>query len=46
MLLRFFEYGKTNDGYWDGVKLHIQVVSKALLIAKALLSRILIFVFV
>lgn len=33
-----FEYGKNNERYWDGVKLHKQVVSKALLIAKALYS--------
>ena len=31
-----FKYGKNNDRYWDGAKLHKQVVSKALLIAKAL----------
>ena len=30
-----FEYGKNNDGYWDGAKLHQQVVKKALPIAKA-----------
>lgn len=31
-----FEYGKNNDGYWDGAKLHQQVVNKALPIAEAL----------
>lgn len=31
-----FEYGKNNDGYWDGAKLHQQVVKKALPIAEAL----------
>lgn len=31
-----FEYGKNNDGYWDGAKLHQQVVKKALSIAEAL----------
>lgn len=31
-----FEYGKNNDRYWDGAKLHKQVISKALPIAKAL----------
>lgn len=34
--VEIFEYGKNNDGYWDGVKLHKQVVSKALPIAEAL----------
>ena len=34
--VELFEYGKTNKGYWDGSKLHKQVVNKALLIAKAL----------
>ena len=31
-----FEYGKNNEGYWDGPKLHKQVVNKALPIAEAL----------
>lgn len=31
-----FEYGKANEGYWDGPKLHQQVVNKALPIAEAL----------
>ena len=31
-----FEYGKNNDGYWNGAKLHKQVVEKALPIAEAL----------
>ena len=31
-----FEYEKNNDGYWDGAKLHQQVVNKALPIAEAL----------
>lgn len=33
--VKIFEYGKNNDGYWDGAKLHKQVVNKALLIAEA-----------
>ena len=31
-----FEYGKANEGYWDGSKLHQQVVNKALPITEAL----------
>lgn len=31
-----FEYGKNHEGYWDGAKLHEQVISKALPIAEAL----------
>ena len=34
--VEIFEYGKSNDGYWDGPKLHHQVVTKALPIAEAL----------
>lgn len=34
--VELFEYGKSNEGYWDGSKLHKQVVSKALPIAEAL----------
>lgn len=34
--VKIFEYGKNNDRYWDGAKLHHQVVSKALPIAEAL----------
>ena len=34
--VELFEYGKTNEGYWDGSKLHKQVVNKALPIAEAL----------
>ena len=34
-----FEYGKNNNRYWDGAKLHKQVVSKALPIAKVLYPR-------
>ena len=34
-----FKYRKNNDGYWDGTKLHKEVVSKALPIAKALYPR-------
>ena len=34
--VEIFEYGKNNDGYWDGAKLHHQVMKKALLIAEAL----------
>lgn len=33
-----FEYGKANERYWDGPKLHQQVVKKALPIAEALYS--------
>ena len=31
-----FKYRKNNDRYWDGAKLHKQVVNKALPIVKAL----------
>ena len=34
--VEIFEYGKNNDGYWDGAKLYKQVVDKALPIAQAL----------
>ena len=34
--VKIFEYGKSNDGYWDEAKLHQQVVNKALLITEAL----------
>lgn len=34
--VKIFEYGKNNNGYWDGAKLHQQVVNKALPIAEAL----------
>ena len=34
--VEIFKYGKNNDEYWDGAKLHKQVVNKALLIAEAL----------
>ena len=34
--VEIFEYRKNNDGYWDGAKLHNQVVNKALSIAQAL----------
>ncbi len=34
--VEIFEYGKNNDGYWDGAKLHQQVVNNALPIAEAL----------
>ena len=34
--IEVFEYGKNNNDYWDGAKLHQQVVNKALLIAKTL----------
>ena len=34
--VELFEYGKSNEGYWDGPKLHKQVVNKALPIAEAL----------
>ena len=32
--VKIFEYGKNNDEYWDGAKLHQQVVNKALSIAE------------
>ena len=34
--VELFGYGKSNEGYWDGPKLHKQVVNKALPIAEAL----------
>ena len=34
--VELFEYGKANKGYWDGPKLHKQVVNKALSLAEAL----------
>lgn len=34
--VELFEYGKTNKGYWNGSKLHKQVVNKVLPIAEAL----------
>lgn len=34
--VELFEYEKNNERYWDGAKLHQQVVNKALPIAKAL----------
>ena len=34
--VEIFEYGKNNDGYWDGAKLHHQVMKKALPIAQVL----------
>ena len=34
--VEIFEYGKNNNRYWDGAKLHQQVVNKALPIAEAL----------
>lgn len=34
--VEIFEYRKNNDGYWDKVKLHKQVVNKALPVAEAL----------
>ncbi len=34
--VELFEYGKNNEGYWDGPNLYKQVVNKALLIAEAL----------
>lgn len=33
-LVEIFKYGKNNNGYWDGAKLHQQVVNKALSIAE------------
>ena len=35
-VVELFEYGKNNEKYWDGPKLHKQVVTKALPIAEAL----------
>lgn len=32
--VKVFKYRKNNNGYWDGAKLHKQVVEKALFIAK------------
>ena len=37
--VELFEYGKNNEGYWDGPKLHKQVVTKALPIVEALYPR-------
>ena len=34
--VEFFEYGKNNEEYWDSLKFHKQVVTKALPIAKVL----------
>ena len=34
--VKLFEYRKINKRYWDGPKLHKQVVTKALLITEAL----------
>ena len=34
--VEIFEYGKNHEGYWDGAKLHKQVVTKALPVAEAL----------
>lgn len=34
--VELFEYGKSNEGYWDGSKLHKQVVNKALPTAETL----------
>lgn len=34
--VEILEYRKNNDGYWDGAKLHQQVINKALPIAEAL----------
>lgn len=36
--VKIFKYRKNNNSYWDRVKLHQQVVNKALPIAKALYS--------
>ena len=45
-VVEIFEYGKSNDGYWDGPKLHHQVITKALSIAKVLYpSYFLLFLF-
>ena len=34
--VELFEYEKTNQGYWDGPRLHKQVANKALPIAEVL----------
>lgn len=34
--VELFKYEKTNEGYWDGSKLHKQVVNKALPITEVL----------
>ena len=34
--VEIFEYGKNNNGYWDGAKLYKQIVEKALPVAEAL----------
>ena len=34
--VELFEYEKNNEGYWDGPKLHKQVVTKALPIVEVL----------
>ena len=34
-VVEIFEYRKSNNRYWDGPKLHHQVITKALSIAKA-----------
>lgn len=45
-VIKLFEYKKSNEKYWDKAKLHKQVVSKALLIAKVFyLSYSLLFLF-
>ena len=41
--IEIFKYRKNNNGYWDGAKLHKEVISKALLIAKAFYSGSLFF---
>ena len=35
-VVELFKYRKNNEGYWDGFKLHKQVVIKTLPIAEAL----------
>lgn len=36
--VEIFEYGKNHKGYWDGAKLHQQVITKALPVAEVLYS--------
>ena len=35
-VVELFEYGKNHEEYWGGIKLHEQVISKALPVAEAL----------
>ena len=44
--VEIFEYGKKNDRYWDGAKLHHQVMKKGLHITEAFYPRYFFFFFV